>query len=434
MDMWCARNVDIVDPNWFYNNLFLIVVSITITSGGVGNQRSSSFYLPLTNIACHLQQVPYELDERSLLQSFIIHAGIVQPSTRTVNGHFRASSAAHLGWAVSSVFAFLASFAQANVFTSIRSRPMARASVFVVYINLYRLLLEKADDLCSFVLRSHHTNYRYCTRTSQTDLMLDCLRGLAMYHRVLEDLADLRLSFSPQLAELLGELRTNARKILMRGGVKRSFLEIHAAMMAARARNHSQGQEQHGTAVPPFEELVREYCPQDIPRIEFLSLAVSISSSDDQHLQPVSTSAVNEGDPIGNYLPFNVRDLLGDTQVADAGAIYLLPFSHSFDHSTAGMQQSPRTTSKPDAGQANFAGVGNEATQSAQGFLSISPSEDEGDLLSQQATVVAPANTERTPSNEAHLLYTWCTQSQVEGDLSVDAEQREITFESGDSV
>ena len=193
----------------------------------------------------------------------------------------------------------------------------------MVYASLYRLLLAKSDDLCSFVLKSLQQDFQYCTRRARKDVIEDSLRGLAQYYRVLTGLANLELGSSSEAAALFSQLRDRARDVLRDGDVKRLFLRIYAKIQPGPA------QATDGVAHPVFKEFLSLYSAE-VPEIKSLSIALRVNSGNND-LAPVSTEAIRETDPYHHYRPIKVRDLLKEIEdVVDPKQVFVDDFLDNF--------------------------------------------------------------------------------------------------------
>jgi hypothetical protein len=300
---WFKDVTGMIDPRPFSVDLDQ-EVSLEITSGLAAN-RTTSFKIDIFDISTHLESTTYLLSETSLMAGFAGHAS-APPLPQSVQDQWGSRCAVHLGWVVFNIFAFLKSFADAEMFASIISMPIARATVSVIYASLYRLLLSKGDDLCFFVLKSFEKDFQYCTRRSRKDLIHDSLRGLAQYYQVVTGLADLDLQSSSEAAALFLDLRSRARALLRYGGLEDLFRQIHAKTLSKPAQSSSE------TGQSTFVELVSSYAPE-MCEIESLKVALRIKSQH-QSLMPVPTKANRDNDPHHHFRPIKVRDLLKESE------------------------------------------------------------------------------------------------------------------------
>ena len=334
--MWAAQNqaTDHVD-SWFKNVTSMIEsepfsvdldrrVSITIASGSPEIQKTY-FNLGYLDICTHLEQKAYQLDERCLLEGFMGHAS-ARKLPLADHGQWDSKCCAHLGWIVFNAFAFLRSFADAEMYAPIVSMSAARATVSVIYASQCRLLLSKSEELCLLVLKSLEKDFWYCTRRSRKALLKDSLHGLAQYHRVVTGLANMELRSSPEAAALFSDLRSRARAVLRNGELKKLFLQIHAKTLRKSTGSNSE------TGQPTFKELLSSYAAE-VPNIKALSIALRVSSQHND-LPPVSTEAMRDTDPRRHYRPIKVRSLLkrSDEISMDPKQLFVNDILDGFDH------------------------------------------------------------------------------------------------------
>ena len=316
VNAWFKNVTRMIDPKLFYNGLFQREVSLLITSG-LNRESTTCFNLEYLDISSHLEQTAYLLDEESLLAGFVGHSSAPIPP---VPSHDQLCSRRirHLSWIISHTFAFLRSFADADLYAAINNMPAARATVSIVYASLYRYLLAKCDDLCSIVLKSLQQDFQYCTRRSLKDVTQDLLHGVAEYHCVVTELARLELGTSSEAAALLWRLKDRATSLLQHGGIERLFRRIYK--MAKPAPSES---------MP--KRLISSSSP-NVPEIRSLSIALRVDSSNND-MRPVSTEAFRDTDPYQHHRPIKVRDLLKGTEdsAVDPKQIYVDYIVDNFD-------------------------------------------------------------------------------------------------------
>jgi hypothetical protein len=308
---------------------------ICLTSGYGDHQCQTSFNVTFAAVPCPSQQMWTEVSEERLLNLFIVHAGIFP--TTTSDGHSRANFGAGLGRKLIGLFAFLRSFSMATVNVSARDRLMVKGSVSFIYVKLCQLLCEKSDHLCAFALLSL-SRRRYCTPASSEERMKDCLIALACYYRVLQGLVGWERTSFLETTPPLDKVCTSAEKVMHQGRVKEWFLKIHAAMRAER--------KQDGTtlASPDFEELMNEFCPQDLPQILCFLFCFTVTSCDNQAMPEDLPTAVNYQDSYQDVPHIRVRDLFEQTDATDLDLLWPDPDP---DHHASGMPQSPGTAFFP---------------------------------------------------------------------------------------
>jgi hypothetical protein len=323
VNAWFKNVTRMIDPKPFYNDMFEPLVSLDISSG-FKKKLNTCFNLEYLDISSHLEVTAYQLDEESLLAGFVVHGGVQVPPTPR-NGRLRSQCVNHLSGAVSNTFAFLRSFADAEIYASINNMSAARASISIVYASLYRLLLAKSDDLCFFILKSLRQDFHYCTRRSRKAIIKDSLRGVAQYHRVVAGLANLELMSSPEVAALFSDLKDHAKTLLRNGGIKSLFLRILAQTRPISAPPL------HESSDTTFQELISSYA-SDLPEIKSLSIALRVNSGN-HRLRPMSTELIRDSDPYHHYRPIKVRDLLKETEalVIDPKQVYVDDFLDNFN-------------------------------------------------------------------------------------------------------
>ncbi|ERF74226.1 hypothetical protein EPUS_03416 [Endocarpon pusillum Z07020] len=316
---WVSRNID---PKPFYDAMFQGEVSLGITSGPDG-KTESCFNLEYVHISNHFEIATYPLDDKILEAAFLQHSSAQMPDTPRHDAP-RSQCASRLSSAVSHTFAFLKSFADANLYAHINHIAAARATVSIVYANLYRLLLSKSDAFCSFVSRAFQHDFQYCARASRDNLLEDALRGLAQYYSVLTALAKLELQSSSEVAALFSKLEQRAKGLLEKGGIRRLFLDIYTKL---RDSTHARG----GVPQPEFEELLRDYV-SDVPPIKSLSIALRVNSGNGD-IAPVPTEAFRDTDPYNHNIHIKVRDLLkrSEESVMDPKQLYIDGIVENFD-------------------------------------------------------------------------------------------------------
>jgi hypothetical protein len=304
VNSWFARVTKMVDRKSF--DLFMCShhVSLDINSGFDGREKNSSFRLDFLDIFLHLTQTPLQLDEQNLLEGFLAHTHLRKPPLPQRNRR-PSECIRHLGWMVYNACAFLKSFANAEIYTSIQSMSAARATVSVVYVSLYRFLLDKSGILCSYILRSMQLSFKYCKQRSWKDHIDDALRALTQYYRVVYALANMELSASPGVASLLSDLQSRATTLLRDGHIKRLILLIHAMRKDPKATVVS---EMNRTE---FRDLLKSYT-SEVPEISPLSIALRVESGDNS-VRPAPTEAFRDADPYHHYKPIKVRDLLKES-------------------------------------------------------------------------------------------------------------------------
>lgn len=321
---WFKNVTRMIDSKPFYKEMFHGEVSLKITSGS-DRKRTTSFNLTFLDISGHLEQGAYPLDAESFLAGFVGHSsGRMPPALR--RGQLPSRCVRHLSWVVSQAFAFLRSFADADMYAAINSMPAARATVSMIYASLYRLILDKGDDLCSFILKSLQQDFRYCVRRSRQYIMEDMLYALAQYYRVVTGLANLELRSSSEIEELLSGLRGRATTLLRMGGIKRLLLQTYEKTKARPAPAAHGGNSQ-----VVFDELISFYS-SEVCQIEPLSIALRVNSGNNQ-LRPVSTEAFRDLDPYHHFKPIKVQDLLKEIgpSVVHPQQMYVDGFVDNFD-------------------------------------------------------------------------------------------------------
>ena len=318
---WVSRNID---PKPFYDGMFQREVSLGITSGP-NDKIETCFNLEYVHISNHFEVTTYPLDDKSLVAAFLQHSSAQMPDTPRHDAT-RSQCASRLSSAVSHTFAFLKSFADANLYARINNIAAARATVSIVYANLYRLLLSKSDYFCSFILRTLQHDFQYCARASRDNLMEDALRGLAQYYSVLTGLANLELQSSSEVAALFSKLEQRAKALLENNGIKGLFLRIH---MKLRRLDSTHARD--GIPQPEFEELLRNYV-SDVPPIKSLSIALRVNSGKGD-IAPVPTEAFRDTDPYNHNIHIKVRDLLkrSEETVMDPKQLYIDRIVENFD-------------------------------------------------------------------------------------------------------
>ncbi|KAF7512037.1 hypothetical protein GJ744_002750 [Endocarpon pusillum] len=318
---WVSRNID---PKPFDDALFEREVSLGITSGPNG-KTETYFNLAYLDICNQLEVTPYPPDDKILVAAFLQHSSAQMPDTPRHDAP-RSQCASRLSSAVSHTFTFLKSFADANLYACINNIGAARATVPIVYANLYRLLLSKSDDFCSFVLRALKHDFLYCARASRDNLLEDALRGLAQYYNVLTGLANLELQSSSEVAALFSKLEQRAKVLLENGGIRRLFLRIHTKLRRLDS-THARG----GVPQPEFEKLLGDYV-SDVPPIKSLSIALRVNSVNGD-IAPVPTEAFRDTDPYHHNIHIKVRDLLkrSEETVMDPKQLYIDGIVENFD-------------------------------------------------------------------------------------------------------
>lgn len=319
---WVSRNID---PKPFHDGVFQREVSLGITSGPNG-KTETCFNLEYVDISNHFAMTTYPLDDKILVAAFLQHSSAQMPDTPRHGGAPRSRCASRLSSAVAQTFAFLKSFADANVYARINNIAAARATVSIIYTNLYRLLLSKSDDFGSFLLRALEHDFQYCARASRDNLLEDALRGLAQYYSVLTGLAELELQSSSEVAALFSNLEQRAKVLLENGGIKRLFLRIHTKLRRLDSTHAHDGAPQ-----PEFEKLLRDYA-SDVPAIKSLSIALRVNSGNGD-IAPVPTEAFRDTDPYNHNIHIKVRDLLkrSEESVMDPKQLYIDGIVENFD-------------------------------------------------------------------------------------------------------
>jgi hypothetical protein len=386
VNSWFKKVTRMIDPKPFFGD-FEREVSLSITSSSNGNQKTS-FSLKEFDISSHLEQQAYPLCEDSLLDGFMGHANMKMPPAPR-NGQPRSTCVRHLSWIVSNTFAFLKSFAEAEMYAPIKSMSTARATVSIIYASLYRLLLTKSDALCLFVLESLQQDFQYCTRSSRKDLIEDSLRGLAQYHRVVAGLAGLENS-CPEAAALLSELTDRANVLLQDGSLKELFLRVYEKLKAGLAK------QPRATTQPKLNDLMSSYSSK-VPDIKSLSIAIRVNSGNDE-LPPVSTEAMRDTDPYHHFRPIKVRDLLkeNDGLAVDPRQVYIDDFVGNFPNLRRTRLERPG----PSVNCPNSF-VDQELCGSGQGMLSTSMDPEHASLRpSQQDTETESIKSELTVQND----------------------------------
>ncbi len=321
---WFKMVSENIDRGPFSNGTFQREVSLGITSASNG-KTETSFKLEFVDISNYLEVTTYPLDDPSLVAAFTPHAS-AQLSDTSRHDASRSQRAHQLSLAVSQIFAFLKSFADANLYAHMNNIPAARATISIVYANLYRLLLAKSDDFCTFILQTLRHDFQYCTRTSPENLMEDALRGLAQYYSVLTGLANSELQSSPEVAALFVKLEQRAEGLLKLGGIPRLFLRIHMSLRSLGA-----GVARDRIPQPQFEELLHHYL-RDMPPIKSLSITLGVNSGQG-NIALVPTEVFRDTDPYNHGNPIKVRDLLKKSQdsALDPKQMYINGIVENFD-------------------------------------------------------------------------------------------------------
>jgi hypothetical protein len=323
VNSWFKNVTETIDSKPFYNDIFQREVALDITSG-VNGIRSTCFNLNFLDISSHLELTAYLLDEKELLAGFMGHSSTRRPPAPK-HGQVGSHTIKNLSWVISNTFAFLRSMADAEIYASINSMPAARVTVSVIYASLYRLLLSKSHDLCSFVLKSLQHDFKYCTRRNRKDVLEDSLRGLAQYHRVVTGLSKMELGSSSEVAALFSGLGARTRSLLENAGVEKLFMRIYSKIKPRSALAFD------GTVDSIFERLVSSYS-SEVPEINSLSIALRVNSGN-YSLRPVHTEAFRDADPYHHHEPIKVRDLLmkSDGPSVDPKQIYVDNMIEDFD-------------------------------------------------------------------------------------------------------
>lgn len=451
VNSWFKHVTRKINPEPFNTYIFEHEVSLNVASG-INSERSTCFNLEYLDISSHLEGTAYQLDEESLLIGLGCQSSASRPALLK-NGQLRSRSLNHLSSLVSHTFAFLRSFANADMHAAIDSMSAARATVSIIYASLYRLLLAKSDDLCSFVLRSCQQDFKYCARRSRIKVVQDSLRALAQYHLVVAGLAGLELGPSCEASALLAGLQERARNLLCQGGIRELFLRIHAKSMTTRGPPRALGR----TAPPTFEELIRTYS-SEVPGIKSPRIALRINSRN-PNLAPISTQAMRDYDPWRHYWPIKVRDLLkkGKDLDTDPKQVYVNDLLGNFD----GLGHT--LPAEPDSGPSSSAvqkllsdldpsGIEPLSTSLHPEHASINASQQdtetdsiESDLTVQNETVLGYAQRIATPAKGQAMEHGWrdvppgkgCKRRERSGDsqgshrVSGDGDRKHIKLDAG---
>lgn len=404
-----------IDPKPFYNHIFG-VVSLRIASG-IHRQRETAFNLEILDISSHLEIIAYQLNEENLLAGFLGHSSAQMPPAPE-HGQLPSQSVMHLSWVVSRTCAFLRSFANADMYAAINSMSAARATVSIVYASLYRLLLAKSDELCSFVLKY---SQRYCARKSVEAVSEDLLRALAQYHCVVTELASLELGSSTEAAALLSGLSGRAQSLLRNDGIRQLFLSTYKKRRPRSSQSAAESR---------FEKLIHSYS-LEVAEIKPLSIALRINSGSDD-LAPTSTEAIRDADPWNHYHPIKVRDLLkeGEDFVVDPEQVYVDNHVENFDDlgttldfEPAGPNSRPRSSASQDLFSLYDSGM--DETQSTS-------------LHPEHASISASQQDTETGSIESELtvqMDPWLGHAQLMGlslvEEPIEAEWRSVPFKKG---
>jgi hypothetical protein len=399
VNSWFKNVTEMIDSKPFYNDIFQREVSLVITSGVNGN-TSTCFNLNFLDISSHLELTAYLLDEKELLAGFMGHSNTRRPPAPK-HGQVGSHSIKSLSWVVSNTFAFLRSLADAEIYASINSMPAARATVSVIYASLYRLLLSKGHDLCSFVLKSLQQDFKYCTRRNRKDVIEDSLRGLAQYHRVVTGLSKMELGSCSEVAALFSGLKMRTTSLLENTGLERLFMRIYSKIPPRSALVFD------GAAGSIFDELVSSYS-SEVPDIKSLSIALRVNSGNSS-LRPVHTEAFRDADPYHHHEPIKVRELLmkSDGPSVDPKQIYVDNMIYDFDFlGRSALEQSGPSGSCPSF----FVG---------QDELShIDP-----DVLETPSTSLDPEHASIRPSQQDTETESIKSESTVQNDLGIDRTQ-----------
>jgi hypothetical protein len=305
LNAWFHNITCMIDSEPFLNDFTTAKVSLKITSASNEETTETNFSLPYEDISTHLDQSTYSLVdfEDSLVAAFLGHSSAPKPALQ--HGRSPSQSVEHLSWVVTKTFDFLQSFEKADMYAALIQIPAARASVSVIYSGLYRLLLEKANALCSFVLASLKQKFRYCTRRTFKKVVKDSLCALAEYHRVLTRLAEPKLGSSSEVAALFQCLRDRAATILRHRGTERLFLRVYNRLKGPKLTFEN-------TSQFKIEELINEYCTRP-SNLKALSIALCIIPVHSD-TAPVPTAAFRDTDPYNQHRPVKVSDLLKESE------------------------------------------------------------------------------------------------------------------------
>jgi hypothetical protein len=303
---WLKNGTRMIDRKPFDIDLFTAEVCLEITSAS--NEKDTtetSFSLPYLDIFTHLERSTYSLFEveDSFVAAFLGHSSAPKPALQ--HGRSPSQSVEHLSWVVTNTFDFLQSFEKADMYAALIQIPAARASVSVIYSGLYRLLLEKANALCSFVLASLQQKFRYCTRRTFKNVVKDSLCALAEYHRILTRLAEPKLGSSSEVAALFQCLRGRAATILRHRGTERLFLRVYNQLKGPKLTFEN-------TSQCKIEELINEYCARP-SNLKALSIALRIIPVQSDRA-PVPTAAFRDTDPYHQHRRVKVSDLLKESE------------------------------------------------------------------------------------------------------------------------
>jgi hypothetical protein len=306
LNAWFQNVTRMIDSEPFLNDFTTAKVSLKITSASNEEETTeTSFSLPYEDISTHLDQSTYSLVdfEDSLVAAFLGHSSAPKPALQ--HGRSPSQSVEHLSWVVTNTFDFLQSFEKADMYAALIQIPAARASVSVIYSGFYRLLLEKANALCSFVLASLKQKFPYCTRRRFKNVVKDSLCALAEYHRILTRLAEPKLGSSSEVAALFQCLRDRAATILRHRDTERLFLRVYNQLKGPKLTFEN-------TSQFKIEELINEYCARpSSPKLLSIALCIIPVQSD---TAPVPTAAFRDTDPYRQHRGVKLSDLLKESE------------------------------------------------------------------------------------------------------------------------